>query len=155
MNEEKQLQYLNIIKKIVKENQLIPDILQISKTKQGFSINLESYIIINIRLMSKSVDRIIFHGILIHDQLKNNKSLKFSFHDSINPNDLYNFQDLIIKRYNNIIENYIAFSCCSRYLECSNAKRCIHPDPLFSFCCFYNKNLKQGNIFYGKNATNN
>lgn len=43
------------------------------------------------------------------------------------------------------------FDCCSRYMECSNAKVCVHPDPAFSMLCGYRKILKSGRIFYGEN----
>lgn len=43
------------------------------------------------------------------------------------------------------------FDCCSRYMECSDAKVCVHPDPAFSMLCGYRKILKNGRIFYGEN----
>lgn len=43
------------------------------------------------------------------------------------------------------------FDCCSRYMECSNAKVCTHPDPSFSMLCGYRHILKEGKIFYGEN----
>lgn len=43
------------------------------------------------------------------------------------------------------------FGCCSRYEQCSDEKKCIHPDFIFSRACAYRKNLEAGNIFYGKN----
>lgn len=43
------------------------------------------------------------------------------------------------------------FGCCSTYLECSDARECIHPDPIFALGCYYGKNLSAGRIFYGKN----
>lgn len=43
------------------------------------------------------------------------------------------------------------WDCCSRYMECSNAKKCVHPDPAFAFGCGYRKILASGQIFYGKN----
>jgi len=43
------------------------------------------------------------------------------------------------------------FDCCSRYLDCSNAKMCIHPDPSFAIKCGYKKTLESGTIFFGKN----
>lgn len=44
-----------------------------------------------------------------------------------------------------------AFGCCSRYVECSDAMKCIHPDASLSFSCQYRQNLLKGRIFYGKN----
>lgn len=43
------------------------------------------------------------------------------------------------------------WDCCSRYLACSDAKKCIHPDPAFAVKCGYRRILKSGRIFYGKN----
>ncbi|MEG1564964.1 MAG: hypothetical protein RR365_14765 [Bacteroides sp.] len=45
------------------------------------------------------------------------------------------------------------FSCCSRYEQCSNAKKCIHPDRELAKGCYYKKVLKNGSIFYGDNKT--
>lgn len=44
-----------------------------------------------------------------------------------------------------------SFGCCGRYEACSDAKKCIHPDPIMAAACAYKKNLEQGRIFYGKN----
>ena len=43
------------------------------------------------------------------------------------------------------------FDCCSRFEECSNAKKCIHPNPNLATVCGYRKLLKSGRIFYGEN----
>ncbi|MEG1945432.1 MAG: hypothetical protein RR058_08430 [Oscillospiraceae bacterium] len=45
-----------------------------------------------------------------------------------------------------------AHSCCSRYVECSNAKCCVNPDKEISMDCYYRKNLKAGKIFFGDDA---
>ena len=41
-----------------------------------------------------------------------------------------------------------SFACCSRYEECSNAKKCIHPNVLYAKACQYRKNLENGEVFY-------
>lgn len=43
------------------------------------------------------------------------------------------------------------WDCCSRYLACSDAKQCVHPDPAFALGCGYRKILASGRIFYGAN----
>lgn len=45
-----------------------------------------------------------------------------------------------------------AFSCCSRYRECSDAGCCLIADQPRSAACAYRKNLELGNIFYGKRS---
>jgi len=50
--------------------------------------------------------------------------------------------------------NYDSFGCCARYLECSNAKKCIHDDIFYATAsCQYKKHLDKGEIFYGENKT--
>ena len=43
------------------------------------------------------------------------------------------------------------WDCCSRYLECSDARKCVHPDPSFALACGYRKILASGKIYYGEN----
>lgn len=43
------------------------------------------------------------------------------------------------------------FSCCHLYMQCSDAKQCVHQDKSFAFGCFYRKQLLHGKIFYGAN----
>lgn len=44
------------------------------------------------------------------------------------------------------------FGCCSRYRECSDQKKCIHPDIKEAQGCMYKFSLEKGQIFYGKNC---
>lgn len=56
--------------------------------------------------------------------------------------------ETIIQDY---IENYEPsekFGCCHRYRECSNAKKCLHPNQFYARSCQYRKNLESGKIFY-------
>jgi hypothetical protein len=43
------------------------------------------------------------------------------------------------------------FACCDLYKACSDEKKCIHRDRLYSKGCWYRRNLENGKIFYGKN----
>ena len=53
------------------------------------------------------------------------------------------------------IDNYISsadsFGCCSEFVKCSDAKKCVHSNRLYSTVCAYRHNLESGRIFYGKN----
>lgn len=62
-------------------------------------------------------------------------------------------KDIVIAIFNSSFVNYSieSFGCCYRYVECSNAKHCIHPDKVFSLGCKYRENLENGEIFYGVN----
>lgn len=43
------------------------------------------------------------------------------------------------------------FGCCSKYMECSDAMRCLKPEYVSNLQCFYRKVLRSGKVFYGKN----
>ncbi len=43
------------------------------------------------------------------------------------------------------------FDCCSRYVECSEGLRCVHPNFDMAIKCAYRKKLKKGIVFYGEN----
>lgn len=49
---------------------------------------------------------------------------------------------------NEPVDNY---GCCSRFIECSDALKCINPDKNLAKGCQYRKNLESDKIFYGKN----
>lgn len=44
-----------------------------------------------------------------------------------------------------------SFGCCSKYNECSNARKCIHENPFYSLGCIYRSHLEAGQIYYGPN----
>ena len=44
------------------------------------------------------------------------------------------------------------FGCCSRHVECSDNKSCVHPDKRVAQGCMYKSNLDKGRIFYGTNC---
>lgn len=70
------------------------------------------------------------------------------------PRDIAKMAEFLCKIVEAQTDTYPAdFGCCSRYEACSDAGRCIHPNPDMAIRCIYQKNLKKGKIFYGKNKT--
>lgn len=45
------------------------------------------------------------------------------------------------------------FGCCGKYVECSDARKCLHNNTFYARACYYRKNLEADRIFYGKNAS--
>lgn len=66
--------------------------------------------------------------------------------------DSEEFLDCLITCIRSGIQAYVpkaaGFACCSRYQECSDAKKCVHPNGLYAKACQYRKNLEEGTIFY-------
>lgn len=67
--------------------------------------------------------------------------------------DLKNLHTFFLQLYEEAFSllNVELFSCCSRYIQCSDEKVCIQPNKRLSVGCQYRKNLESGRIFYGKN----
>lgn len=70
--------------------------------------------------------------------------------DSDELKDFFNFLvKAVLDKY--FTEGSDAFGCCSRYEECSDAKKCLHENILYARNCIYGAHLAKGRIFYGKN----
>jgi hypothetical protein len=75
---------------------------------------------------------------------------KLLFNESVAVKILDNIKSVFERCYLN--ESVERFGCCSRYEECSDEQKCIHPDIRFAEGCYYKINLENGRIFYGKNC---
>lgn len=82
-------------------------------------------------------------------EIINNYNIYFGeYDDSIIPY-VKELIQIILKRYRTK-EN--TFGCCSSFKKCSDAKKCIHENKLYSTACTYRSHLEEGRIFYGENA---
>lgn len=88
--------------------------------------------------------------------IKNNKSDEKNKHILI-PNNSPELVKYIkantMHAYMNYTSKESAFGCCDCFIKCSDVKKCIHENKLFSRACMYRRNLEAGKIFYGKNKT--
>lgn len=69
------------------------------------------------------------------------------------PTDIFTYKQLVIDLYNYCMElnSSDSFDCCSRYMQCSDALKCVNPHPeVYKYCKYKNK-LKNGIVYYGKN----
>lgn len=60
-------------------------------------------------------------------------------------------EKLIEYELSHYISKAAAFGCCSHFIECSDAKECVHANKLYACSCYYKHHLDEGNIYYGKN----
>lgn len=60
-------------------------------------------------------------------------------------------EDVIEYELRNYTSKAAPFGCCSRFVECSDEKECVHENKLYACACYYKHNLDNGKIFYGKN----
>ena len=58
---------------------------------------------------------------------------------------------IIMYRINTYRTTQSFFGCCDKFIECSDALKCVHENKLYSTACNYRHRLENGQIFYGKN----
>lgn len=123
------------------------------KTKLAFKVSLKG------KKGAKYVSFVVRKPTIKCISLPENVSLKYIDSDIANaivnfPTGENNFNTFVhdILDYSvNTFEPSDKFGCCSKYIECSNAKKCLHENLFYSKSCFYRKNLESGKIFYGEN----
>lgn len=72
-----------------------------------------------------------------------------------NYNNISNLSALILEIFDYCRAKTVGetFGCCSRYVDCSDAKACIYENERWSKGCIYRKNIINKRIIYGRNAT--
>lgn len=69
-----------------------------------------------------------------------------------NDERFYLFLEEVIRyRLKTYVSSAGSFGCCNQHVACSDAKKCLHANKLYSTACQYRHNLENGRIFYGKN----
>lgn len=68
------------------------------------------------------------------------------------PQDILDYSDFIIACLKKILDSLCIFDCCAKYLECSDNLRCVCSDRNLALGCRYKRNLRNGVVYYGKNA---
>lgn len=130
-----------------------PDVKTISSTTSVLripadnisEINLSSRVLHNY-LLEEGVEK---YATIVVNKGKNNEfvSSRIMFSEI---NDIY--FDFIEKAVVFALKNYLStnskFGCCSRFNECSNQGKCVHPNKLYATVCEYKKNLENGNAFF-------
>ena len=148
----------NKFQAVLLSNQIDSELIILSKNKTDYSILLKNTIIFKFK--PGSTDYICIKKMFQSDVLsrypyticKITSSFILIPVSAINNFD-ENFSDLLLIILQKILGTYSndEFGCCHRYIDCSDAKRCVHPNKLKSLGCMYKRNLEKGLIFYGHN----
>ena len=160
------INYKNIKKALAEVeagNALNPDhiIIKDNKSKDvitGYSILVGTTLAakINLKKCTFSANKTYFKDFYISGCTK--------FKEINSPQDFIEFEfeniDMFWKSFKSVLNAFVKdyvppehFGCCHRYVECSDARKCIAPDQIHAKGCYYKENLENGRIFYGKNAT--
>ena len=154
----------NVFEKILIDNGCYTNLISLSENKDDYSIKLSNNVIFKIKIKT-GLTQISFKKLYLKpyqdinqekyiiDEISAKSSfVRFEISSIKDLDERFVFLSLLI--YNSIISEIGSerFGCCSRYLECSDLKRCTNPNIILSLGCQYKKNLEKGIIFYGMNA---
>lgn len=143
------------IKSFLDKNNFLYDTFLIKKNINDFSFMLSNSIFIkamkknniNSLILRKSSRLFLENNNILYKEIKNSPWIVANYEEFKEKNLLF---DLFLDIYKSMPAEY-DFSCCSRYMECSNQKHCIHDDKSIALKCSYRKKLENGIIFYGEN----
>lgn len=156
-SDEKEL--FSYISDLIKSEYNDSESLTLKKNKQYYSVSF--FNVPKIRI--KKVRNELFLEITGHfiDELKvrniEAKLMSDGYYRINRPCTVFdnNLRSLIFEIYEYCYRRYSddRFDCCSRYLECSDNKKCVYEDDkkLFRACSYRYTMHKKGKIFYGKN----
>lgn len=145
---------LNIVKKVFDENGISTDNLHFKKNIKDYNLMLHNKIFIKFIPGKKDI--------LAKKYYKNyleSNNISYTIHSIpswliIDIDDLTEskkIENLILEIYFSEFTEY-DFSCCSRYLECSDEKKCTQPNKTLALGCSYRRKIEKGIFFYGKNT---
>ncbi len=123
------------------------------KSKHAFAVSLKGKK--DFKYVSFLVKKTVIDNITIpkNAMLKSIESDIFNVRVNfpIEENDFTSFINDLLNYTVNTFEPSDKFGCCDKYIECSNAKKCLHNNLFYAKACYYRKNLESGKIFYGEN----
>ncbi len=128
--------------------------------RNGKRVPLHISTVLRIKETRKRIELLICTSVFKHVAAPEEAEIKNVEADSANthvlfPKGSYSLVSYIKRITEYELENYVSqaatFGCCNKFIECSDAKRCVHENKLYSKACSYRANLESGRIFYGKN----
>lgn len=136
----------DILSAVVADNWLDPDALSFNERKGYYAASFNDAVFARIPKLKKLKRVEILSPCSSTDE-------SFKGYEVSSWADLANYSAEFVSALQAVIDRVPkGFSCCSRYVECSDLRACCHPDYDMRAQCFYRKVLKSGRVFYGKNA---
>lgn len=121
-----------------------------SKSDSGGSIKINNKVVLKVYFKSDYI-RIVYpklYSLLVNVP---NKYTMLSYPNSecfdiLNYAETESLKEMFLQAFDDSCRKDIG--CCSRYKECSIAKKCVNKTPDIFLHCYYRYNLKKGKIFY-------
>lgn len=124
-------------------------LLSLEERQNYFSIMFDGSVVARLNFGKNAFVEFPDIGIMLPEGKKRDKYIHVKLQ---NPNETRNYVTYMIAVIQKIIESIPKeYSCCSRYMECSDKRACTNPDKDMAMRCGYRKVLMSGKVFFGAN----
>lgn len=142
-------QIKNLLSSVVEKNWLDQKLLAMDQKKVLFTAKFNGTVVVRIGFGDKPYIELPAIGSLRQYDTANRGKVKFPLKTLESALD---FCSQIEEAITAVIDSIpTVYSCCSRYEQCSDSLRCVHPDRKMAMDCSYRKKLAKGIVFYGIN----
>lgn len=145
-----------IWQKYIFEGETDDDVFTKNPVKEGYSYSFYGVKAFELDVLEGNKVKLKLPDDIIHELYPERKKLKegqFYAVSDLSSSEMQKLVELLRVRKCSTFRNMVTetFACCNSFLQCSDAKRCLHEKDRNYNGCYYRKNLEAGRIFYGKN----
>lgn len=130
------------------------DILELRESRSGdigFYFDCQLYIKFSIKNEALNITKELYTNFLPDlpsEDLKGNQAPKGGVQVSLPLAQQKDFFEKALGYLIKVKKPTNSFGCCSRYIKCSEAGKCLHEHPYYSKGCAYRANLENGENYY-------
>lgn len=134
---------------VLERNWADRSLLALDQRKSYYSITFDGSVVARLKGGKNPYIEFPSNNVDILDGKKRDAYTRISLDDLDKAPDYGNYFEASLQAIIDAIPK--EFSCCSRYMECSNRIQCLNPDKDLAMRCGYRKVLMSGKVFYGVN----
>lgn len=142
-------QLLPRLEEVLDKNWADKSLLSLEERQSYHSVVFDGSVVVRLRAGKKPYIELPDNGQKIPGGRKNDKYIRIPLED-------LRYAEEYLVYINNTLQNIIdaipkEFSCCSKYMECSDRFCCTNSNKDMAMRCGYRKILMGGQVFYGTN----
>lgn len=134
---------------VLERNWADSSLLAFDQRKSYYSITFDGSVVARLKSGKKPYIEFPESSVAISEGRKRDGYIRIFLDDLAKASDYAHYFDASLQTIIDTIPK--EFSCCSRYMECSNEIKCLNPDKDLAMRCGYRKVLMSGKVFYGVN----
>lgn len=145
-----------IWEKYIFEGETDDDVFTKNQVKDGYSYSFYGVKAFELNILDNGKVKLKLPDDIMSELFPSKKNLKedqFYPTSGLSSAEMLKLVELLRVRKHVTFRNIVTetFACCNSFVQCSDARECLHAKDRNYNGCYYRKNLEAGRIFYGKN----